>query len=171
MCIRDRTGLEAIDPNLYPAIQPKFASSRQGEPGPYQLCEMADTLEENYLLDENDDAGSLVGSDDGAVSIQDEPGHTNETTEQHALTLHPSAKETKNGAVSQDEKKRKRKEKEKARKEKEEEEAKAAAEAAAAPAKEAGGEAEDVEMKDDVPAAAEEKGAEAEKKLEPVAEA
>ncbi len=79
---------------------------------------MADTLEENYLLDENDDAGSLVGSDDGAVSLQDEPGHTNETTEQHALASHPSAKETKNGAVSQDEKKRKRKEKEKARKQK-----------------------------------------------------
>ena len=38
---------------------------------------MADTLEENYLIDDND-AASVIGSDDGAVSIQDEPDYSNE---------------------------------------------------------------------------------------------
>lgn len=90
---------------------------------------------------------------------------------QHCLVVSVS-RDWEDKKKARDEKRRvEAEEKEKARKEKEEEEAKAAAEAAAAPAKEAGGEAEDVEMKDDVPAAAEEKGAEAEKKLEPVAEA
>ncbi|SPO32526.1 uncharacterized protein UTRI_04270 [Ustilago trichophora] len=78
---------------------------------------MADTLEENYLLDEND-AGSVVGSDDGAVSIQDEPQHSNDDSQDQPSTPQPSTQETKDEAARKEDKKRKRKEKEKARKQK-----------------------------------------------------
>lgn len=78
---------------------------------------MADTLEENYLLDEND-ARSVIGSDDGAVSIQDEPELPNDTAEGVAPATRPSAQEIKDEAARKEDKKRKRKEKEKARKQK-----------------------------------------------------
>ena len=80
---------------------------------------MADTLEENYLLDEND-AGSVVGSDDGAVSIQDEPEHSNNDTAEGSAPSppQPSAQEIKDEAARKEDKKRKRKEKDKARKQK-----------------------------------------------------
>ncbi|KAJ1022528.1 hypothetical protein NDA16_003517 [Ustilago loliicola] len=78
---------------------------------------MADTLEENYLLDEND-ADSVIGSDYGAVSIQDEPEHSNDTAGASAPAPQPSAQEIKDEAARKEDKKRKRKEKEKARKQK-----------------------------------------------------
>lgn len=78
---------------------------------------MADTLEENYLLDEND-AGSVIGSDDGAVSIQDEPEHSNDASNDQPPAARPSEQETKDEAARKEDKKRKRKEKEKARKQK-----------------------------------------------------
>ncbi|SAM83424.1 uncharacterized protein UBRO_05450 [Ustilago bromivora] len=80
---------------------------------------MADTLEENYLLDEND-AGSVVGSDDGAVSIQDEPEHSNNDTAEGSAPAppQPSAQEIKDEAARKEDKKSKRKEKDKARKQK-----------------------------------------------------
>lgn len=78
---------------------------------------MADTLEENYLLDEND-AGSVIGSDDGAVSIQDEPEHLNDAAEDQPTGSIQTAQESKDEAAHKDDKKRKRKEKEKARKQK-----------------------------------------------------
>ncbi|KAJ9480054.1 hypothetical protein PHBOTO_003802 [Pseudozyma hubeiensis] len=78
---------------------------------------MADTLEENYLIDDND-AGSLVGSDDGAVSIHDEPEHSNKDDEAHPSIPTQSAQETKDEAARKEDKKRKRKEKDKARKQK-----------------------------------------------------
>ena len=78
---------------------------------------MADTLEENYLLDEHD-AGSVAGSDDGAVSIQDEPLHSNEASEDAAPASTSTQQESKDEAARKLDKKRKRKEKEKARKQK-----------------------------------------------------
>lgn len=79
---------------------------------------MADTLEANYMLDEND-AASVIGSDDGAVSIPDEPEPSNEASEdQQQVASRPNAQETKDEAARKEDKKRKRKEKEKARKQK-----------------------------------------------------
>lgn len=78
---------------------------------------MADTLEENYLIDDND-AGSVIGSDDGAVSIQDEPEFPNADSENEAGPSKPKAGPSKDEAANKQDKKRKRKEKEKARKQK-----------------------------------------------------
>ncbi|GAC73057.1 hypothetical protein PANT_8d00046 [Moesziomyces antarcticus T-34] len=78
---------------------------------------MADTLEENYLLDEQD-AVSVVGSDDGAVSVQDEPVLSNEASEDAAPAPTLTQQESKDEAARKLDKKRKRKEKEKARKQK-----------------------------------------------------
>ncbi|SNX86035.1 uncharacterized protein MEPE_04744 [Melanopsichium pennsylvanicum] len=78
---------------------------------------MADTLEENYLLDEGD-AASVIGSDDGAVSIQDEPELLNNNSGQPSTKPLPDAQETKEEAARKEDKKRKRKDKEKARKQK-----------------------------------------------------
>ena len=78
---------------------------------------MADTLEENYLIDEND-AGSVIGSDDGAVSIQDEPEYPTEASEDRPQASTSNAQDSKDEAARKEDKKRKRKEKEKARKQK-----------------------------------------------------
>lgn len=78
---------------------------------------MADTLEENYFLDDNE-AGSVVGSDDGAVSIQDEPEHFNEEQGGEPSVPRQSAQHVKDEAARKEDKKRKRKEKDKARKQK-----------------------------------------------------
>ncbi|GAC93749.1 hypothetical protein PHSY_001314 [Pseudozyma hubeiensis SY62] len=78
---------------------------------------MADTLEENYLIDDND-AGSLVGSDDGAVSIHAEPELSNEDDETQPSKSMQNAQETRDEAARKEDKKRKRKEKDKARKQK-----------------------------------------------------
>lgn len=78
---------------------------------------MVDTLEQNYVLDESD-AGSVTGSDDGAVSIQDEPEHLNEASASHTTTPKQTSQESKDEAARKEDKKRKRKEKEKARKQK-----------------------------------------------------
>lgn len=78
---------------------------------------MADTLEENYLLDEND-AGSVIGSDDGAVSIQDEPEHSNDADQDQPTKSIQTAQQSKDEAARKEDKKRKRKEKDKARKQK-----------------------------------------------------
>ncbi|TKY84613.1 hypothetical protein EX895_006515 [Sporisorium graminicola] len=78
---------------------------------------MADTLEENYLLDEND-AASVIASDDGAVSIHDEPEHSNDTSEDQPSKPIQTEQEIKDEAARKEDKKRKRKEKEKARKQK-----------------------------------------------------
>lgn len=78
---------------------------------------MADTLEENYLLDDNE-AGSVIGSDDGAVSIQDEPEHSNDAADDKPSASRPSVQDSKDEAARKEDKKRKRKEKEKARKQK-----------------------------------------------------
>jgi protein CMS1 len=78
---------------------------------------MADTLEENYLLEEQD-AVSVVGSDDGAVSVQDEPVLSNEASEDAAPAPTSTQQESKDEAARKLDKKRKRKEKEKARKQK-----------------------------------------------------
>ncbi|EST09559.1 hypothetical protein PSEUBRA_000776 [Kalmanozyma brasiliensis GHG001] len=78
---------------------------------------MADTLEENYFLDDNE-AGSVVGSDDGAVSIQDEPEHSNEEQSGEPSAPRQSAQDIKDEAARKADKNRKRKEKEKARKQK-----------------------------------------------------
>ncbi len=77
---------------------------------------MADTLEENYLL--GDDAVSVVGSDDGAVSIQDEPELSPEAEDTPTAPKQLTAQEAKDEAQQRADKKRKRKEKEKARKQK-----------------------------------------------------
>lgn len=81
------------------------------------VFKMADTLEENYMLDEND-AGSVIGSDDGAVSIQDEPELVPDVDDGQTAPKQPTSQESKDEAAQKAEKKRKRKEKEKARKQK-----------------------------------------------------
>ncbi|CBQ73947.1 conserved hypothetical protein [Sporisorium reilianum SRZ2] len=78
---------------------------------------MADTLEDNYLLDDNE-AASVIGSDDGAVSIQDEPEHSNRASEDQPTSSIKTAQEIKDEAARKQDTKRKRKEKEKARKQK-----------------------------------------------------